>query len=272
MTLIDEFVNLLDRNENEESYQQFLEKHTELIPTGSFLLNHFTHFSLAFSQMHIHSTYISDFFIISKSSAKWHFIFIELEKPNANIFNKDGSYSSSLNKGIAQINDWRQYFSEIVNQESFKKNPVINKIVNYNNLYRNPFLFKYILVIGRRKFLENNDQLQRWSSLNQDPDLNVMTYDSLYESLNQKSKRYLCHVKKEYLYIDNEHVLDSDKKLGIPLFTNTDCNRIRIKQSFYDEVCQLEKQHKSLKVLSEYGFLGENTEAKLERLKNNIYT
>ena len=271
MTLINEFVNLLDKNEKEEIYQQFLEKHTELIPTGEFLLNHFTHLSLAFSKMPIHSTYVSDFFLISKSSAKWHFIFIELEKPGARLFNKDGSYSSDLNHGLAQINDWQQYFNDNANKESFKKNYVIDKIVNYNNLYKNPFLFKYILVIGRRKFLEDNGQLQRWYLLNKDQDIQVMTYDSLYEALSQKTKRYLCHIKKEYLYIDDEHVLNSDKEFGINLFSYTDCNNIRVKQSFYNDLFELNKEYKCIDSLSQYGFFGENTEKKLKTLKNNIY-
>lgn len=46
--LKEQFITLLDNQEKEEVYQEFLEKHTELIPTETFKLNHGVHLSLVF--------------------------------------------------------------------------------------------------------------------------------------------------------------------------------------------------------------------------------
>ena len=75
-----EYFSLLEQNEKEEIYQSFLEKNTILIPTKPFELNHGVHFSLVFKKFKIGTSYISDFFYMTKSTAEWNFVFIELEK------------------------------------------------------------------------------------------------------------------------------------------------------------------------------------------------
>ncbi len=263
MTIKEEFAKLLDANEKEEVYQQYLEKHTELIPCGPFLLNHFTHFSLIFSKMSIDCMYKSDFFFISKSSAEWNLIFVELEKPSCKLFNKEGTYSQELNKAIKQVDDWQAYFLNNNNKESFKSHPVIKKITSaVPVLYGNPFNFKFILVIGRRQELNDKDLYKRWAALNiTNRDRYIMTYDSLVENLREKSEKYLCHISKDNIIIDNEKLIDSQ------FFECTDCNNTRIKQKLYDS---LYNKSQNFKGLLERGLLGIDTNEKLKRLKDNI--
>lgn len=269
MFLKDSFINLLDEGKNEETYQQFLEQHTQLIPTGAFELNHGVHMSLVFSKMPIGNTYKSDFFLISKSSAEWNLIFIELEKPNSNLFTKEGRYAQDLNAGIKQINDWKDYFYKAENQLAFREHPVIRKLLSFNPvMFENPINFKYILVIGRRKTLIDNGQIKYWRALNKESsDTYYMTYDSLYEGCEQENERYICHIEKEYLCIDSEHMIPGDEQLGITLFAATDCNNIRIKQSLYDEIVKNNK-----KTILDYDkILGLNYNEKLQKLEQNIY-
>ncbi len=266
----DGFINLLNEEKNEEEYQQFLEHNSKLIPTGAFKLNHGVHMSLIFSKMPIGSMYKSDFFLISKSSAEWNLIFIELEKPNANLFTKEGRYAQDLNAGIKQINDWKSYFYKLENQLSFREHPVIKKLLSFNSaLYENPINFRYILVIGRRKKLIDNNQLKYWRTLNKESgDTYYMTYDSLYEGIKQENDRYICHIEKDFLCIDSEKMLPGDSELGISVLCHTDCNGIKIKQSLYDEVLKYQNNN-----IGNYNkILGNDFENKLSILKKNIYT
>ncbi len=265
MDLENEFRELLDKNEKEEVYQKFLEKHTELIPTNTFLLNHGVHFSLIFSKMPIGSQFISDFFLISKSSAEWNYIFIELEKPSAKLFTKSGGRSQDLARGIKQIEDWNSYFLTSANKEAFKNQPIIHKITSFNpTLHENPCNFKYILVIGRRKELEDNNSFAQWRALNNNlKNSYIMTYDSLCESIEQKAKQYICHIRKNFLYIDNNELLNK------MLFCYTDCNNIRIKQNVLNALEAALQKH-PIKDESICGMLGEDTNKKIERLRNNV--
>lgn len=263
MTIEEEFTQLLNSNEKEEVYQQYLEEHTQLIPCGSFLLNHFTHLSLIFSKMPIDCIYKTDFFFISKSSAEWNLVFVELEKPSCRLFNKEGTYSQELNKAIKQVDDWQAYFLDNSNKESFKKHPVVKKIINtVPALSENPFNFKFILVIGRRQELNDKALYKRWSTLNNsNRDRYIMTYDSLIENLREKSEKYLCHISKDNIIIDNEKLIDPQ------FFECTDCNNTRIKQKLYDA---LYSKSQNFKGLLSRGLLGFNTDDKLKKLKDNI--
>lgn len=271
MSLKNEFIKLLDKEEKEEVYQRFLENHTKLIPTGAFGLNHGIHMSLIFSKMPIGNIYKSDFFLISKSSAEWNLVFIELEKPSANLFTKEGRYAQDLNQGIKQINDWKHYFSQPENQLSFKKHPVVKKLLSFNEvMYENPINFKYIIVIGRRKTLIERNQMKYWISLNNGKaDTYIMTYDSLLEGCEQKNDRYIGHVEKEFLCIDSESMIHGDTQFGINLLSTTDCKGIKIKQSLYNEIIKYKNDNDI--VLGYNKILGKDYEKKIKILKENIY-
>lgn len=257
-----EFTNLLDKCEKEEVYQEFLKKHTELIPT-TFMLNHGVHHSLVFSKLAIGNSLISDFCFISKSSAEWNIVFIELEKPDARFFNKDGTQSNDLNKGYSQILDWKRYFSLPENQLAFKRRPVIKTIMAGNpKMYDNPCNFKYILVLGRRKTLEESNFTEKRRELCTN-DIYVMTYDSLYENLSQKDKKYICRIKDDYLYID------SDEFISDSVFAWTDCTNIRAKQRVIDKLEEnWQKYLKTNETLFDY--FVKDMPTKFEHLRNNV--
>lgn len=262
--LTKEFINLLDKCEKEEVYQEFLEKHTELLPTETFKLNHGIHLSLVFSKLPIGNSYISDFCFISKSSAEWNIVFIELEKPNARFFNKDGTQSIDFNKGYSQILDWKRYFSSAENQLAFKQIPAIKTIMSTNpKMYYNPCNYKYILVLGRRENLQASNFYEKRRELCTN-DIYIMTYDSLYENLAQKTKKYNCRIKDNYLYIDSEHFVDES------VFAWTDCTNIKIKQILLKTLENNRKKHPMLPKVPLSDYLGENTDKKLEILRSNI--
>lgn len=256
-----EYLSLLEKNTKEEIYQSFLEKNTILIPTKPFELNHCVHFSLVFKKFKIGTSYISDFFYMTKSTAEWNFVFIELEKPNAKLFNKDGNISYELNTGISQIQNWQTYFSSIENRLAFKQNTIIKELISFNpSFFHKPINFKYILVIGRRNELENSVHKEKFRSLFPQ-DSYIMTYDSLCESLSQKQEHYICRI------VDNKLCIDTDKLIEDNIFHWLKCNNIRIRETLYNELKTKYSKFDETSLLEKYTKLSPQ---KLNFLKENI--
>jgi hypothetical protein len=73
---------------------------------------------------------------------------------------------------------------------------------------QNPCEIKYILVSGRRKEYEgNNDRLARIREREQD-DFRILNFDSLTQDIDQKTHHplYLCVRKNEFLEIHSPHL------------------------------------------------------------------
>ena len=62
---------------NENEIQKFLATNTELIPLP-YLLNHQVHFNFIFSKLTISDSLTSDYAYLTKSSAKWVMVLMEL--------------------------------------------------------------------------------------------------------------------------------------------------------------------------------------------------
>jgi Zn-dependent M32 family carboxypeptidase len=78
--LAQRFRKLLEENLSEQSYQQFIESNTELVPR-EFTQNHGVHLDLVIRKLSLAKDYCADFFYMAKSSADWNLILVELEKP-----------------------------------------------------------------------------------------------------------------------------------------------------------------------------------------------
>lgn len=261
--LAKEFKELLDRNEKEEVYQKFLEENPKLIPTQRFELNHFVHNNIIITKMPLLKDYKCDFFYLSKSSARWNVVFIELEKPSAKFFTSEGNPTQEFNRGMSQIKDWQTYFKTPEFKLAFKQDPIIKTLMSeILRFYDNEINFKYVLVIGRRKDLEDGNYYKKRDSYITD-EIDIVTYDYLYEYLQRKSDRYVCRIKNNYLYIDTDKYIDNE------LFSYTDCSNIRVKQNLLNELKNMSERYKGFEPLSEYGFLGLNTENKLKLLEKN---
>lgn len=236
------------------------------LPTDIFRLNHGVHLSLVFSKLPISTSYESDFCFISKSSAEWNIVFIELEKPSSKFFNKNGTMAHDFNTGYSQIKNWQTHFSRLENQLAFKNIPVIKNIMSVNpKMYENPCNFKYILVTGRRNELENSKYYYKRNEYCNETTY-VLTYDSLYENLKYKNDKYICRIKNNDLYIDSEEFIDDN------VFAWTDCVNIKIKPKVYDKLIEISKKRPNYSDsnLDFLNFLGENTDIKLDNLKNNL--
>lgn len=202
--LADEFLKLMDEEHAEQVYQEFLEKNSVLIPR-EFIQNHGLHFDLVIRKMSLANDYTPDFFYMSKSSADWNLVLVEIEKPQSKYF-KDGKNElhGDFLAGLDQIARWRAWFDNSSNRDSFI-NSTIDPIRVPIAMRRNPCHIKYVLVHGRREEFEGNDLRRGLIRARESDDFKILSYDSLVESLHTKDHLYVGVRKNEHFEIRSTH-------------------------------------------------------------------
>lgn len=222
-----EFTNLIDAALPEQVYQSFLEKHTQFIPR-EFVQNHGIHFDLVFRKLHLASDYAPDFFYMSKSSADWNLVLIEIEKPQSKYF-KDGSNEPHPDFVTAydQIMKWRGWFQDFGNYMGFI-NGTLGSV--REPMGRNACHIKYVLVHGRRhEFAENAIRRNKIKGMEGD-DFKILSYDSLLEALNRKYPLYVCARKNEWVdFLSREYVSDE-------VFSYFDPSMLRINDDLREDI------------------------------------
>ncbi|RRV10527.1 DUF4263 domain-containing protein [Pseudomonas sp. v388] len=222
-----QFLELLDGNHPEQTYQAFLEQHTQLIPR-EFVQNHGVHFDLVFRKLHLANDYAPDFFYMSKSSADWHLVLVEIEKPHSKYFKPSSNdIHPDFLAGLEQINRWRAWFQTGANQEGFINGTLrdVRTPMGYNKCH-----IKYVLVHGRRSEFEGNNNRRSLIATREQEDFKILSFDSLVESLHTKYPLYVCARKNEYL-----DVL-STKFVSDQVFTFLDPSLVRISDDLRADV------------------------------------
>lgn len=177
--IIKEFYSLIDNVAcNEMSVKPFLEHYTNMIPTP-FELNHGINFNFILPQFSVSTAFKCDFFYLTKSTTTWWCVFVEIESPNAQIFQKEAKNvrrHSDFSQAIDQIESWKRYLSD-------HKSELLDRIAPLmTHLTQNPIQFKFVTVIGRRKQFEGDiEKVKAYSTFEVDVqnDKMVMTYDAL---------------------------------------------------------------------------------------------
>ncbi len=181
---------------NENEIQGYFESNPDLIPTP-FLLNHGLHFSSIISKLPISDSLISDFAYLTKSSAEWVLVLMELEASNKKIFtasNKNINFTAEFNNAYDQILSWRAYLEQ--NSLEFKKK--FEHLMFH--MYPNSLSFKFVLVIGRSSEINTQERQNLFLQKNKDGVI-VMTYDSLlrtYAGAKRHYKNILVKVKNGF--------------------------------------------------------------------------
>lgn len=196
---LEEFSNLIDLNLNEDIYQKFLEENPSFVPQ-EFIQNHGIHFNLILRKLSLAKDYTCDFFYMSKSSATWHCVFVEIEKPHSKYFRADSNdLHLDFIQALSQIAKWRAWLNSDHNRQSFIKH-TIGPLQGH--MAHNPSYIKYILVHGRRKELEGSPMRTGIISSYEREDFQIISYDSLIEGVkNRNQDLYLGVRKNEYFEI-----------------------------------------------------------------------
>lgn len=215
------FLALLNEQGEEQKYQEFIEQNTTLVPR-EFIQNHGVHFDLVLRKLPLANDYTTDFFYLSKSSADWNCILIEIEKPQSKYF-KDASnkFHPDFQAALEQINSWRAWFDNTSNFDGFI-NGTIGPLRMPLGMGLNPCRVKYVLVHGRRAEFEGNAIRRSRISGQERDDFHILSYDSLVESLHSKTKLYLARRKNDHIEIlSNEFISEA-------LFAYVDPSYIKI--------------------------------------------
>lgn len=187
---IEAFRKLLDAPHKEQVYQEALEQTPRLIPQ-EFVQNHGIHFSIVLRKLRLAENYITDFFYLSKSSADWHVVFVELERPSTPFFKPgaDDLHPEFLN-GLNQIDRWRAWVATPGNMEHLFQE-TIEPLWRPASMQRNPKYVKYVLVTGRRAEYVGDYRKTGLIAAKERDDFKILSYDSLLDGAPKNEAVYV---------------------------------------------------------------------------------
>ncbi len=198
--LREQYLALLDENLKEQTYQKFLEDHTQLVPR-EFVQNHGVACQIVLRKLPFGADYKSDFFFLSKSSDDWNAVFIEIEKPSS-LFFKEGTneFHREFVHALQQIGQWRAWLDD--NQAALLN--MIDTLRIPETMRRNKTYNKFVLVYGRRAEYGTNEIRRGLIRAQERSDFKIMTFDSLAEDLEHKDELMLGIRRNEYIDLINE--------------------------------------------------------------------
>ncbi len=184
-SIIPDFKKLLDAEDStEQSFQDYLEQHTKLF-FPPFEQNHSVHLSLLLSKLKIDTSLTTDFAYLTKSSASWWLVLVEIEHPSKRLFGKRAIPSAELTAAISQVNDWRTFIERNPSIIEQKISPLKKPLAG------NKMKVRYALVIGRTKeFEKNQEKMDAFEGLQRE-DFKVLTYDSLVSAYQVRQNQLL---------------------------------------------------------------------------------
>ncbi len=137
--LIDKFTELLNTSEKEEDLQLFLKNHPEFL---------YPDFIECYPKFKLGEDYVTDYVLLVNGPQGSEYIFIEIERPNKEIFIKAGQFSADFTQAKDQILEWDNWLT--------KNHAYVSR--KLPNFYKPQFH----LVIGRDTNLtiENKEKIQ----------------------------------------------------------------------------------------------------------------
>ena len=225
----EDFLKLLGETHTEQTYQKFMEQNTVLVPR-EFIQNHGVHFDLVFRKIALARDYAPDFFYMSKSSADWNLVLVEIEKPYSRYFkDQSNSLHPDFLAGLDQIARWRAWFDNPANATGFIDGTIAPVRVP-ESMRRNKCYVKYVLVHGRREEFEGNEMRRGLIRARESDDFKILSFDSLLESLHTKSPLYLGVRKNEHVEIVYEKFIDES------VFSWMDPSQLKIVDALRDDI------------------------------------
>lgn len=180
-----EYRELLDRAPSEADVQRYLEFHPVLLPypqgftgSGGTRGGHGSlHFAVV-TQPPLPGIErpVPDFMRIARDSGGLYPILIEIEAPQKRVLNRTGDPSADFSHAVAQIADWRLWFSEPANQLQFRELYGIPSRWDHR-----PLQPRFVLIYGRRAEVEHRRALAVRNGQRQ-ADFEIMSFDRLAPS------------------------------------------------------------------------------------------
>jgi len=188
---LSDFETLLNNSETtERNILNFIRDNDAYFIIGSLLKNNYPfghHALFLFPEFELSPNYKADYLLVGENSDGHHFVFVELENPYNSITVQDGTYGTTIRKGIKQIDDW-----EIWLEENFSHlRPEFEKALSKTKQLPREFTvfdktrIHFVVVAGRRNDYSEKTYRQRRSNFEQRK-LLVVHYDNLIDHANEK--------------------------------------------------------------------------------------
>jgi len=186
---IEGFVKLLDSEKNEREILNFINQNYYYGIIGSLFLTEFNfghHDSYIFKEFELSSSFRVDYLLIGKNSHGYHFIFVELESPSGTITKNDGSFGSTLRKGIKQVQDWDEWLESnfISLSSSFDKYRNTRKDLPKEFFKLDKTKLNYVVVAGRRKDFNEKTRREKRNILKYQ-NIKILHYDNLVDNFKR---------------------------------------------------------------------------------------
>lgn len=177
---LEQYFHLINSSKDEGPIQKFFNEKPYFIASilkGTQFGHHSTY---AFSQFALANKYRTDYALCGRSSEGHGWVFIELQSPNCNILNKNGTVGPQAREGLEQISSWREWFRN--NMEYARSKSGLNMIDLHEGM------MQYVLIVGCRKHYSEEENNWRKRQMAENRYLTIMSYDRVADFYKELMK------------------------------------------------------------------------------------
>lgn len=179
-----EFKSLVNSKPKEQEIQSFLEKNPIVLLHA--MLDGFypvaSGRSALFPKIKLGSEYETDFAYCSGNSMGAYWTFVELERPDVPLFNRKGDPSQYLSHAMRQLMEWKAWIED---HKEYAIDRLMSLIDNSSLNWHWPRIIRKstrcLVVIGRRGMLTKKTNRLRIQICNENPFIEIITYDRLFD-------------------------------------------------------------------------------------------
>jgi hypothetical protein len=180
-----EYQHLLASNPMEGKVQEFFEENPCFVPGATSPGSHGPLHDALISQPILPGlrSRRPDFLWITKHSAKWFPMLIEIERPDKKVFRQDGVPTAEFTEARHQIAQWRAWFGAPENVQKFvAEYGVPDHYLRFCSMEP-----RYILIVGRRsEFSDDPEKSKLRSALMPAPDEELISYDRIVAARDRR--------------------------------------------------------------------------------------
>ncbi|MEW6143003.1 MAG: Shedu anti-phage system protein SduA domain-containing protein [Chloroflexota bacterium] len=185
------FKNLIEAKPKEALIQAFLERHPVLLLHA--MLDGFypaaSTRSALYSKVALGAEYEVDFAFCNANSMGLWWTFVEIERADVLLFTKAGDPTEKLTHSIRQVLDWQSWMTDHSQYASIELAKLAEDSLTALGFFSSDYErdgslrrpCNYFIVIGRRATMSSADNRRRIEICTQNPRLQIVTYDRLFD-------------------------------------------------------------------------------------------
>lgn len=190
-----QFARLLDTTGvNERELTSFINSSRAWFIVGALLTYYYPfghHETFLFPEFKLGTSFEVDYLLGGRNSDGWHLVFVEFEKPNGKMVNRDGSFGEDVRKGLVQIENWKCWLEKHYGslKEIFDRHKGPSKEVPSELFQLDMTRLNYLLVVGRRRDFSTDVSQRKKRSEYFDRNTKIIHYDNVIEATEELLQR-----------------------------------------------------------------------------------